>query len=452
MNSSLSRAALRLHEKLTGRRILERLEELNRTQWMSRDELLALQRDKLQRLVEYAYQYVPYYRRTFDGAGFHPEDLQKDLSYLLKLPILTKAKIRENFQDMITTEQKLRRGMSSLSTSGSTGQPLVFMQDSNYRDYVTADIQRHIGWVGWKLGDLQAVIWGRSGDRSFKQRIRANLINWIWNRFQLNAFEMTEGKMTAFSERADRQRPRILFGYPSSINTFAEFVSKNPSYNIRFNGIFTTAEVLLPHIRSSIEETLGGKVFNRYGTLELGGIACECAEHSGLHISIENNYIEILHNELPAAPGETGDIIVTNFNNYGLPFIRYSIGDTGGWDEGKTCPCGRASPMLKNIEGRTVEMFKTLDGRTIRTTGFSCMNHPAIKQFQIVQKALDKLIVRLALCGELPQSTEDEIIHVFQDTFGKNVSVDLEFLDKIPSLPSGKYQYALSELNRNSNE
>jgi phenylacetate-CoA ligase len=156
MNSSLSRVALRLHEKLTGRRILVRLEELNRTQWLSRDELLAMQQTKLQRVVDYAYRYVPYYRRTFDAIGFQPADLRRDPACLAHLPTLSKAIIRDNWQDMLTTEPERRRQLSKLRTSGSTGEPLVFMQDRDFRDYVTAECQRHLGWAGWQLGELQA--------------------------------------------------------------------------------------------------------------------------------------------------------------------------------------------------------------------------------------------------------------------------------------------------------
>ena len=86
MNSTLSRTALKLHERLTGRHILARLEELNRTQWLTRDELLALQRDKLVSLVEYANRYVPYYQRVFKEVGFQPDDLRQDLAHLCKLP------------------------------------------------------------------------------------------------------------------------------------------------------------------------------------------------------------------------------------------------------------------------------------------------------------------------------------------------------------------------------
>ena len=121
-----------------------------------------LQRSKLHRLLEYAYQQVPYYRRLFDRVGFRAVDVLTDLSSLHKLPVVTKAVIRENFDDMLTTEPQRRERMGSLTTGGSTGQPLVFMQDNRFRDYVTADIHRHLGWAGWQLGQAHAYIWGRA--------------------------------------------------------------------------------------------------------------------------------------------------------------------------------------------------------------------------------------------------------------------------------------------------
>jgi phenylacetate-CoA ligase len=294
MNSTLSKAALRLHERLTGRQILERLEELNSTQWLSHDQLMALQVAKLRRLLEYAYHYVPYYRRTFIEVGFNPGDLQQDLSLLKKIPVLTKDIIRNNFSNLLTTEPERRRRMSRLSTSGSTGQPLVFMQDNDFRDAVTADVQRHLGWAGWSLGDLQALIWGSSLQNDLQRRLRTELIDWVWNRFQLNAFLMNEEAMAAFAEHIRRYKPRILFGYATSIYQFAIFIRRNSYPDIKFDSIVTTAEVLLPSARQIIEDTFEGKVYNRYGTLELGGMACECDEHNGLHISVENNFVEIL--------------------------------------------------------------------------------------------------------------------------------------------------------------
>jgi phenylacetate-CoA ligase len=451
MNSFLSRAALRLHERLIGRHILARLEELNRIQWLSRDELLKLQRDKLLRLVEYANQYVPYYQRVFKEVGFQPDDLRQDLAHLNKIPILTKAIIRKNWDDLLTSEPEHRRRMSKLNTSGSTGEPLIFMQDSDFRDAVTADIQRNMGWAGWKLGDLQAVIWGARLNPTYWQMMRSYLIDWVWNRFQINAFVMTDKSMLAFAERMRRKKPRVLFGYPTSVHRFAQFVQRGPYRELTLDAIFTSAETLPPPVRVNIEETFRCKVFNRYASLDLGGIACECEAHTGLHISVENNYIEVLRDGKPAVPGDMGELIVTNLNNRGMPFIRYAIGDSGAWHTGGDCPCGRTAPMLKSIVGRSGESFQTRDGRTV-WAGFTgvawrCLAHPSIKKFQIVQKSLDSMVVRLVPEGNVPQMLLEEIGQAIHNAFGDNIVIKFEFMNEIPLLPSGKHQYAMSELN-----
>jgi phenylacetate-CoA ligase len=452
MSVSVRRGLLRLHQFGTGRHILDRLDELNRTQWLSHDELLALQATKLQRLVEYAYQYVPYYRRTFDQIGFEPRDLKRRPDYLGKLPILTKAIIRANYRDMLTTEPHRRRQLSELCTSGSTGEPLVFMQDHDFRDAVTADVQRHMGWAGCEFGDWQALIWCAPAKPTAHWKIRTWLIDWLWARFRLNAYGMTPAASRAFVVRVQRQKPIVLFGFATDLYQFAQIIKQGAYPAITFHGIFSTAEIMAPHMRQYIEATFKCKVFSRYGTFELGGVACECPQHTGLHVSVENNYVEIVQTDQPAAPDEVGDLIVTNLNNLGMPFIRYAIGDAAAWQAGSACPCGRAAPRLKSLEGRIRDAFKTRDGRTIYT-GFSghafhCLAHPSIRQFQIIQKTLDRFVVRLVAECDVPQSTLDDITTTFRSTFGENVTVDFEFMDKIPPLPSGKHQYAVSEVNR----
>jgi len=450
MSVTLRRTILRLHQSVTGRHILERLDDLNHAQWLGHDELLALQRDKLQRLVEYAYEHVPYYRRVFDQVKFHPDDLRRDLTSFCRVPLLTKDLIRENFQDLLTTEPRRRKQLSKVTTSGSTGQPLVFMQDNDFRDGVTADTQRHVGWAGCEMGQPHAYIWGANFEVSTSQSLRTRLIDWEWNRFLTNAFLLTDQSLAAFAERAHRQRPRVLYGYASSLYRFAQYVRQGPYQDIAFKGIISSAEVLLPAVRQFVEETFQCKMFNRYGTKELGGVACECEAHTGLHISAENSYVEILREGYPAQPDMAGNIVVTNLNNKGMPFIRYSIGDEGAWYAGDHCPCGRTSPMLKNVEGRVVETFKTRDGRTawagFAGAGYSCLAHPSVKQFQIVQKSLDLIVVRLVKDGEIPQPNLDELVRTVHTAFGDNVQVEFEFPDKISVLPSGKHRYAVSEI------
>lgn len=452
INESIRRGVLSLHTFATGRHILTCLDELNRTQWLSYDELKSLQHDKLHRLLEYAYQYVPYYRRTFDEVGFQPKDIHRDPESFNKLPILDKSLIREHFSELQTTDPKHRKQFSKVTTSGSTGQPLTFWQDYAYRDNVTADIQRHLGWAGWKMGQLHAYMWGANFEETTAHSFRTRLIDWEWNRFLTNAFTLTEEKLAAFTERVYRQRPRVIFGYASSLHRFAQFVQQSSYRGITFDGMISSAEVLYEPVRQIVEATFQTKLLNRYGTKELGGIACECKEQRGLHISVENNLVEILCDGRPANPGETGTLIVTNLNNWGMPFIRYSIGDESAWGEAGKCSCGRASPRLKTVEGRIVDQFVTRDGRAswagFAGDGYSSLFAQSyIKQFQIIQESMDKIIVLIVKDGEVPESLLKRVERTLQSAFGDDVQVEFQFPEQIPLLPSGKHQYALSKVS-----
>jgi phenylacetate-CoA ligase len=448
MNTFLHRQGIKLYQGMTGRRFLDRLDELNRTQWLSRDELLALQREKLVRLLEYAYAHVPYYRKLFDEVGFHPADFESAPEGFREVPPLTKGIIRENFDDLITTEDRRRREMSRLTTGGSTGQPLIFMQDSDFRDYVTADIHRHLGWAGWELGQPHAYIWGASFEVTQAHAWRTRLMDLALNRFVTNAYVLSEESMNAFADRLRRRKPRLLFGYPSSIFQFAEFARQHDMDDLTFDGIFSSAEVLFDTQRQYIEGTFDCKMFNRYGTRELGGVGCECNAHTGLHLSVENNYVEILQDGESAPIGEAGDIIVTNLNNYGMPFIRYCIEDIGAWHPDDTCPCGRALPMMELVQGRRIDMFRTQDGRMV-WGGFASpmFGMPGVKQFQVVQKSVDLIVARIVKEGDLDQSKLDGIERTAKLALGDSVQVKFEFVDEIPRRASGKYLYAISELD-----
>jgi phenylacetate-CoA ligase len=231
---------------------LERLDELNRTQWLKREELLALQRQKLYSLLTHAYQYVPYYQRLFDQYHFSPDEVLTDVTSLSRLPVLTKDLIRENFGDLQTTESRRRLSLVRKTTSGSTGHPLVFMQDGDFRDYVTADIHRHLGWAGWTLGDVHCYLWASHLELAESRSPRTRFMNWTLNRFVTNAFVLSEDSMSLFASEIRRRRPGIIFGYPSSLYKFAQFVKDQVESGIHFEAVFSSAEMMLPGQRELI--------------------------------------------------------------------------------------------------------------------------------------------------------------------------------------------------------
>jgi phenylacetate-CoA ligase len=448
MISVLRLQALRLYEIANNRHILECWRELRRTQWLSRGELLTLQRNKLQRLLEYAYTYVPYYQQLFDEVRFRPEDFQTDPASFRKIPLLSKAIIRENFDNLLTTESQRRRQLSRVSTGGSTGQPLTFMQDNNYRDHITASVLCSLEWAGWKWGECQAYIWGTNFEVGAGSSLRGRLMDLIFNRFETNAYVLSNESMSAFVTKIRRRRPGLLFGYASSLYSFAQFVRENKFDGIKFKAIFSSAEVLYPPQRQFIEETFDCKVFDRYATRELGELGCECGFHTGFHVNVANCYIEIEKDGRPVKRGEAGDLIVTNLTNYGMPFIRYSLADVGAWSEEDRCPCGRKLPLLGSIDGRHNDMFRTQDGHVV-WGGFAnpLWGMKSVKQFQFIQKSFDRVVARIVKDGHLDQTNLDKIEQAVKTALGDNTTVEFEFPDEILPAESGKIRYQISEVS-----
>ena len=447
MNLSLRQPAINLYEWVSGRRVMARLAELNRTQWLSREELLALQQDKLHCLLKYAYTFVPYYHRLFDQVGFQPDDILTDGASFQKIPTISKAAITDNFDDLITTDPSRRRRLSQSVTGGSTGHPLIFMHDSNFLDYVSADDHRHIQWIGWQFGECHAYIWGTDHEVAIQQALRTRLIDWALNRFVTNAFALSEESMTAFAREIQRKRPKVLVGYASALERFAEFVQEHYLNDIKFLGIVSSAEVLYPNQREMIERTFGCGVLDRYAARELGGIACECPEHTGFHISVEDVYVEILRDGVPVPIGEEGDIVVTNLNNYGMPFIRYHVEDVGQLSN-VVCRCGRGLPMMQVVHGRAIDIFETKDGRAIYGSFFIRLlrDISEVKQFQVIQKSYDHIVVSIVKRAPLPPERLAFVERAIKDVMKSEVKVEFRFLESIPPASSGKYRFTVSEV------
>lgn len=447
MNLSLRRQTINLYELVTGRHVMARLAELNQTQWLSREELLALQRDRLHRILKYAYTFIPYYRHSFEQVGFQPDDILTYPASFQKIPTISKAVINDNFDDLVTTDPSRQKGLSRNSTGGSTGHPLIFMQDNNYRDYVTADYHRHMQWTGWKFGECHAYVWGADYEVATQQALRTRWMDWALNRFLTNAFTLSEESMTAFAREVRRKRPKLLFGYASALERFAEFVQEHHLEDIKFSGIVSSAEILYPDQREIIERTFDCGVLDRYATRELGGIACECPEHMGLHISVEDVYVEILRDGVPVPIGEEGDIVVTNLTNHGTPFIRYHVGDVGQLSDA-VCRCGRGLPMMQVVCGRATDMFKTKDGQAVHGEFFTHLFYgiSEVKQFQVVQKSYDHMVVSIVEKAPLPPERLVFLERAIKDVMKSDVKVEFQFLESIPLKASGKYRFTISEV------
>ncbi len=131
---------------------MQKLKELEQSQWWPRDNILKLQDQRLRRLIQHSYNNVPHYRRLFEERSLHPDDIEtgKDLS---KLPVLTKKLVRSNFDSLIARNFPVKERVR-LCTSGSTGEPLILYGTKEDHVSVTfAAYQRMLSGIGIEIGD-----------------------------------------------------------------------------------------------------------------------------------------------------------------------------------------------------------------------------------------------------------------------------------------------------------
>ncbi len=158
-----------LHEKIIGRRTLEYLEELERLQWASRSELNELQLKKLKALLIHAGKNIPFYAKRFSDSGLDPAKM-KDVADFKVLPLLTKAEIRENLQQM--TWGDCPGGLHRYNTGGSSGEPLIFYFDRRRQAYDAAARAITHRWWGIDVGDKEVYLWGSPLEITKQDRIK----------------------------------------------------------------------------------------------------------------------------------------------------------------------------------------------------------------------------------------------------------------------------------------
>jgi len=173
-------------------------------------------------------------------------------------------------------------------------------------------------------------------------------------------------------------------------------------------------------------------------------------ERQGLHLFIDHVFLEIIKQGTPAQPGEAGGIVVTDLDNYAMPFIRYRNDDVGAWSE-KECPCGRNLPLLERIYGRTSDFV--VDKNGVLYPGINLMRslrpvaaNGHIRQFQIIQPEKGRIDL-LAVPGASVNQSADELLlrDALKEEFSQAMDIRIYWVEDIPSEPSGKTRFIKSQ-------
>jgi phenylacetate-CoA ligase len=430
-------------------RTLEYYKKLKDRQWKTIEENREIQRKNLYMLIKYASQNIPYYKQIIQeyNIQFAEDTIFEDIK---KFPILTKDIIRNNFDQLY----KFRDDTYFRNTSGgSTGEPVIFYQD---RDYFTWGLATKIlfdEWTGRKIGEPMVKLWGSLSDvlrggQGFKGYLRQQLSGVTI----LSTSRMAEKDMYKYVQRINKIKPYLIFAYTNSIDEFAHFIRKHHLSIYSPQAIMTSAGVLYPEVCARIERVFQAPVFNRYGSREVGDIACNCEKSLGLHIIPDIHYLEIVDDEGKEVKLEkSGNIIVTLLTNYTMPLIRYKIGDRGILSD-KDCKCGHGLPLLEKVVGRITGNFKNKLGDYISGGLFFSLFYfiENIKQFQVIQETIDYISINLVVIDKTKLKDMDkdfkEINQIIWKAMGNDTKIKYNIVDEIKPSPSGKYLQIFSQI------
>jgi len=423
---------------------LKTMGELEKSQWLSIDELQAAANTKLGLLCRHAVETSSFYRERFAEAGIDPAKVSC-IEDLAGLPLLTKLDVRGSTPEILSTSFS-KEDLVPAKTGGSTGVALHIYCDARGVEKRNAAALRSDEWSGWRMGQPLAAIWGNP---PVAVTLKNKLRNFLKDRIiYLDTMKINDQAIDDFLTEWEVMKPGLLYGHAHSIFILAEALQKR-GLKLRPTGIVATSMMLLDHERTVIEEVCGIKVTNRYGCEEVSLIGCECEKHSGMHLNLDHNIVEFLREDgTPCAPGEDGRIVVTELINFGMPMIRYEVGDRGVPSD-KQCSCGRGLPMMASITGRVADFLVAEDGS--RVAGISIIENsltrfPGIRQLQIVQNKPLLLTVNVVPDTDYGDDTEIALLDGLGEMLGQGMQFEVNHVEAIAQEKSGKYRFTICRI------
>lgn len=429
-----------------GRTTVRHLDFVQAMQWQTRETIERYQLVALRALLTDAQLHVPYWRESFRRLGFDARDV-RSIGDLGALPILTREIVRERYRDLVHpayASVNLKKG-----TSGSTGAPLKFEYSPESESWRQAIRIRSYSWSGYRPGLPTFYYWALvstppKGSRGLKIRFDRT--------FKRETFVDSMHQNEAARRRAldlfRRARPAVVICYTQSCAQFARWILDRGLRDWDDVPVLCGAEAVLAADRAVLARAFGPDVFETYGSRETMLLAAECEAHDGMHLMDENLLVEVSRDGKAVQPGETGDVLVTDLHNHGMPFIRYRNGDVATSSTGQPCRCGRGLSKIARVDGRRADTLVDREGNPIPGVVFHVLFSDArqeiIRQFQAVQRRSGAVLLRVVRGQDWSGDRFEGIARRLTE-YLRGLPFEVEFCDSIPPSPTGKMKTIVVE-------
>jgi phenylacetate-CoA ligase len=448
MNPLISRQLIYpLQEKLVNRPTFSYLDDLEKTQWVSRFDIEELQLQKLKALLESAKQNNPWHAERIKNSTINFENFTLD--ELKKLPTMTRLDIQQHGNEMAW--HNAPGGCFRYTTGGSSGQPLIFHFGRSRQASDAAGRIRARRWWGANVGDPEVYLWGAPVELNKTDRIKT-IRDRLINQLVLNAFEMSPENMSLYLTAIQKFKPKCIYGYASSVALLANYARQNnrqlslPDLKV----VCTTGEPLYYEQRQLISEVFNVPVANEFGSRDIGFTAHE-NRHQQMLLMSESILLEILdHQGNPVSAGETGEAVMTGLCSEAQPFIRYRTGDMVklSTDSDKD---GRGLHVIEEVVGRNTDFLIHENGSIIHALAaiYILRETDGIEQFKITQQAINEFEVDIVTNQFWNPASSKTIEEKFKYRFGKACKTHIQPVNKIPLEASGKTRQVISKVQPN---
>lgn len=441
----------RLQDLVNRTSILETQQFLNQSQYWESDRIISYQFEKFQKLLHHTVRNIPFYKELFREAKLGLEDIRnpEDVS---KIPIITKETVRREREKMILPGLDTRT-VVPVVTGGTTGPPLKILRDRQDSSYTWGAFYRWYNWMGIEPGDRITKIWGTPTvlNKSLIQTAKAGLKNFYYNRQFINSFNLNQETLPGVFDRINKFRPLLIRGYLSAMIQLAEYMEQEQLPGIHSpRAMSSTTETLLPSYKALIERSFNTTLYDQYGCGECNSMAFDNGDGNGLYVAMEHCLVEILNGRNEDAGSDEGRIIMTNLDNFAMPFIRYENGDIACRGE-KTNQTDINLDVLKRVSGRMADTIVLKDGSRVHGVFFTDIlndlftHHPEfIHRFQVFQDKPGAIEFRIETKSPLQADYKTIINDALHDFFSE---VTITTHPQLEKDKTGKFRYIVSKIS-----
>ncbi|MGL4317483.1 MAG: phenylacetate--CoA ligase family protein [Pseudomonas sp.] len=421
--------------------LLALLEQLKRVETAPLADIIAGQEQQLQALNAYLCQFSLPHRQRLEAAGLDPGQ-PLSLEGLRRLPPMNRRFLQGAGQALYCSQvPQAHLPVGETRTSGSSGEPVVVRRS-------------RINQLFWLANTMREHLWWQRDLSASLAIVRANLPQPIIRRGNWGppvSLLQPSGPAHAFSMSLDtaslaqeltRVAPYYLLIYPTALHDLLRHFREHGGGLPSLRQIRSIGETLTDALRNEARAQFDVDIVDSYSSQEMGVIAIQCPSSGLYHLMADNLIVEVLDSQGQAcAPGEIGEVVLTDLHNFATPLLRYAIGDHA--EVGPPCSCGRTLPTLKRILGRSRNMVRYPDGsRRWPRVGFDRYRSVApVQQYQLVQHSTAAIEVRLVVDRPLQEAEQAALASIICESLGHPFQLSFNYFpERIPRGTGGKFE------------